>query len=300
MNIRTLLANHASFVKKILGISDFSLWRKRQKKRLGKFIYHQKYNADDVVDRMISLGMQKGSIVCIHASMMEFYNFQGSARELITKVLNVIGIDGTLVMPAFPPNAENPNYIFDPKNDKTDAGALAECFRHYPGVIRSNNVRHSVCAIGKYAEYLVKDHTSGHDCWDKLSPYYRICELDGLIFNLGMPRSYIGTFHHCVESILQYEHPYWAQFFNINRTYRYYNDKREVITYSNIDSCLMRKTREKSVTQYFTDKEWSITKLSNLEIKVFYGKSALAKMLDLGRKGISVYYIPNPADFNFN
>ena len=160
-------------------------------------------------------------------------------------------------------------------------------------------MRHSVCALGKNAEYLTKDHTKGHDCWDKTSPYYRFCVLNGLVFNLGMPRSYMGTFHHCVESILQYEHPYWSQFFNTKREYRYIGLNGQVINYSNIDSCLRRKTREKNVTRYFTNEDWKITRLSNLEIKVFYGKNALSKMLKLGRKGISVYYIPDPAEYNF-
>lgn len=300
MELRTFLANHVSVIKKITGISDFSLWRKRMKKRFGRIWYHKKYTADDVVGVMKSLGMGNGSVVCIHASMMEFYNYRGTTKELITKILDVIGPEGTLAMPAFPPDSDKADYIFNPKSDRTAAGALAECFRQYPGVVRSNNVRHSVCAIGKYADYLTKDHTSGHDCWDKKSPYYRICELNGLIFNLGMPRSYMGTFHHCVESILQYEHPYWSQFFTQKRKYRYYDNAREVACYTNIDSHLRRKTRKKNVTRHFTDKEWRISKISNLEIKVFYGNNALSKMLELGRRGIGVYYIPNPKEYSFN
>lgn len=293
------IINLIKLLKKITGIPDVSLWRKRWKKRIGRIIYHKKYNSNDIVNLMKSMGLKQGSIVCIHSSMMEFYNYRGSANDLISSIIAAIGPEGTLMMPAFPYNSLSDGYIFSPQQDKTAAGALAEAFRKYPGVARSNNVRHSVCVYGKYADYLIKDHTDGHDCWDKKSPYYRLCQLDGLIFNLGMPRSYIGTFLHCVESILQYEHPYWEQFFNTKKEYHYYDSEGTVQSYVNIDSNLYRKTRKKKITKYFTSEDWCIKKISNLEIKVFYGKNALNKMLDLGRKGISVYIKPNPKKYIF-
>lgn len=299
MSIRIFLSNHAKQFKLLFGIKDVSLWRKRWKKRIGKIIYHKKYNADDIVRIMQSLGMKSGSVVCIHASMMEFYNYMGSATDLIEAILKVLGPNGTLIMPAFPPGTKDNDYIFNPETDTTSAGALAEAFRKYPGVKRSCNVRHSVCAIGKYADYLIEDHTKGHDCWDEKSPYYRLCKLNGLVFNLGMPRSYMGTFHHCVESVLQYEHPYWAQFFNKSRVYNYYTSSGDIAHYTNIDSELIRKTRKKNITKFFTEEDWKISRISNLEIKVFYSNHALEKMLNLGRKGISVYYIPSTHSYKF-
>lgn len=289
-------------IKRILGIKDISLWRKRWVKRIGKIVYHKKYTADDVVAEMKRMGMNTGSIVCVHSSMMQFYNYKGTSEELIDKILDVIGPDGTLVMPAFPvlDNIKISEFVFDGKKEKTGAGYLAETFRKYPGVLRSNNVHHSVCAIGKDADYLLKDHTNGINCWDEKSPWYRMCELNALVFNIGMPRSYIGTFHHCVEGILYKDYPYWAQFYDHNQTYRYIDHNGSVQTYNNIEGSLLRKTREKKVTKYFTKNEWCISKLSNLEIKVFYSRKALEKMINLGRKGISVYYIPSTKGFKFD
>lgn len=224
MPILKLVNQCIPIIKKTVGIYDISLWRKRWKKRIGKIIYHKKYTADDIVQAMKCLGLKKGSLVCIHASMMEFYNYIGTASQLIEKILNEIGPQGTLMMPAFP-NAPHDhtveNYIFDVEHSPTGAGYLAETFRKYAGVKRSCNVRHSVCAIGPLTDYLIKDHTKGHDCWDTTSPWYRLCEKDGLVFNLGMPKSYIGTFHHVVESLLHDKFKYWAQFFNAERKFNY-------------------------------------------------------------------------------
>lgn len=294
-----IIYNCGKALKKFLGISDFSLLRKKLKKKFGKLIFKKKYGPLEIIDVMKKMGLKKDSVVCIHASMMEFYNYIGTANDLINEIINVIGKSGTLVMPAFPENPSKEGYIFNPLKDKTKAGALAEAFRKYPGVVRSNNVRHSVCAYGKYARYLTEDHTKGHDCWDENSPYYRLCKLNGLVFNLGMPRSYMGTFFHCVESILQYEHPYWKQFFNKRRKYKYYDRNGNIIEYENIDSDLPRKTKKKNVTKFFTEKEWKICHISNLEIKVFYSGDVLEKMLKLGRNGISVYYIPSTKGYSF-
>jgi len=290
-----------TFLKRMLGIKDISLMRKNLHKRVGMLLFHKKYSATELVGLMQQMGMKSGSIVCIHSSMKEFYNFQGTAIELIEAILRAIGEEGTLMMPAFPVTkmTQAPGYIFDLEKDPTGAGYLAETFRKYPGVKRSINVQHSVCAIGKWAEYLTKDHHRSHDCWDENSPYMRLCNLGGLVFNFGLPRSYMGTFHHCVESALQNEHPYWAQFFSLQETYRYYDNNHNVCEYKNFTSNIERRTRKKKVTKHFDDNDWKISQLSNLEVKVFYTKKCFPKMLELGRKGIGVYYVPSPKKYTF-
>lgn len=66
--------------------------------------------------------------------------------------------------------------------------------------------------LGKNSEWLIRDHHKGVNCWDEHSPWYRMTQLDALVFTLGLPASYIGTFDHCVEGLLYKEHPYWKQF----------------------------------------------------------------------------------------
>jgi aminoglycoside 3-N-acetyltransferase len=290
-----------AFVKKILGVKDFSLFKKNIHKNLGKTLYHKKYTSEDLISKMCEMGMKQGSLVCIHASMKEFYNYVGSVDEIILGILEVIGPDGTLMMPAYPKyNLLTPEYIFDINKDPTGAGLLAETFRKFPDVKRSINVTHSVCAIGPLADYLLKDHHKGEDCWDKNSPWYRLCEKNGLVFNLGMPRSFMGTFMHCVESLLKKEHPYWSQFFTKKVCYKYYDENHQVKTYINYTSEIERRSRKKKLLRRFNSDDWAVTKLSNLEIKVFYTRSCLSKMVSLGRKGITVYWRPSPSKFTFN
>lgn len=287
--------------KKITGIKNVSMFRKEIHKRIGKFFYHKKYNAQDLVSIMSEMGMKNGSVVCVHASMKEFYNYEGTATDLIKAILNVIGPEGTLIMPAFPSGdlSGRKDYIFNAMTDKTGAGYLAETFRKFPGVKRSINVRHSVCAIGAQADFLLRDHFKSENCWDENSPWYRMCQLDALVFNLGLPREYMGTFHHCVESLLRNEHPYFAQFFNKRVINKYYDKDGDVMQYTSTECFIERRTREKNIFKYFDSEDWQIRKISNLEIKVFYSKSALTKMIELGRKGITVYYVPDPKKYVF-
>lgn len=289
-------------IKKIFGISDISLFRKEVHKNIGKLFYHKKYNAEDIVREMRKMGMHAGSVVCIHCSMKEFYNFRGKADDLINLILAEIGEEGTLMMPAFVKICltEDKNYVFDVKNDVTGAGFLAETFRKMPGVERSVNIHNSACAIGKYADYLVQDHHKSHDGWDENSPWFRMTELKGLVFNLGMPNSYIGSFDHCVESILQHEHPYWRQFFQKEKEYKYYGNNGEMVSYVNyVSDDLDKRTHEKNVLKYFTEKEVQRSQLSNLKISCFYSHNALKKMIELGRKGITIYYVPSTEGYIF-
>lgn len=287
-------------VKHLFGIKDFSLFKKDLKKKIGRLYYQKKYSSDDIIKVMSEMGMKKGSLVCIHSSMKEFYNFNGTAEGLISKILDFIGPTGTLMMPAFPDvRLFTDYYIFDPQKDKTGAGYLSEVFRKYPGVKRSVNIQSSACAIGPLADYLCENHYKSKDCWDEMSPWYRLCEKDGLVFNLGMPRNYIATFEHCVESILQYEHPYWAQLFTKEKTWKYYNEDGEVRSYKNMICEIERRPHEPTIFKWFNENNWQHTKISNLEIKVFYSKKCLEKMLNLGRLGISLYWIPSTKKYSF-
>lgn len=288
-------------LKGITGIKDFSLFKKKILKKTGQLFYHKKYTADDIVQTMEKLGMHKESVVCIHAAMREFYNYQGTAEELIDKILQVITSEGTLMMPAYPDqtHTHDKNYVFNPKTEPTKAGKLAETFRNYPGVIRSINVQHSVCAWGKYAEWLTKDHQYCKNCWDEESPWYRMTELNALCFCLGLPSHYIGTFDHCVEAVLYKEYPYWKQFFTEEWTYKYETDQNEIKSYTCIEGNLERRTREMRLIKFFTKFEHKKAKLSNLLIQVYQTKPCLKKMIELGRKGITMYYVPSPKGYKF-
>ena len=91
-------------VKKLFGISDWTYQKKKMKKAVGHHLCKKKYCADDLINKMASMGMKRGDVVFLHSSMMEFYNYQGTGEEFIDKLIAFLGPEGTLVMPAFPKN----------------------------------------------------------------------------------------------------------------------------------------------------------------------------------------------------
>lgn len=297
----SLLTEIGIIIKKLTGIKDISLFIKECHKKVGKLFYHKQYNADEIVKIMQSMGMSEGSVVCIHAGMKEFYNYVGTPQELICKIQDAITSQGTLMMPAFPDpkKREEDGFIFDAKTEPTKAGLLAETFRKMPNVKRSINLQHSVCAWGKHAEWLTKDHQNCQNCWDKNSPWYRMTRLDGLVFSFGLPSFYIGTFVHCVEALLYKTHPYWKQFFTVKKTYRYYNNKQEIMSYSCMEGDLERRSHEKNIIRYFNKQECQHKRISNLHIRMYQSKACLDKMLELGKKGITIFYVPSPKHFKF-
>ncbi len=147
-----------------------------------------------------SLGIRKDGVLLVQSSMNRFYNFDGTAKDVLSLLRETIGHDGTLVMPAFPLYNQDGPYFFDVNKTPSQTGILCELMRRQPGVRRSLQAVHSVCAVGPMAEELLAEHhLDAYTCGLK-SPFYKIAKHDGQILGLGLPPGYT-TFFHAVEDI---------------------------------------------------------------------------------------------------
>ncbi len=96
---------------------------------------------------------------------------------VIEALLDVLGTGGTLVMPGESPQLADPATwndprvdaawheairehlpVFDPRTTPTTMGAIPEAFRTYPGTRRSHHPLVSVCANGRLAEVITREH----------------------------------------------------------------------------------------------------------------------------------------------
>jgi aminoglycoside 3-N-acetyltransferase len=274
--------------------------------RLGRFFYKKTYDSKDIINLMIKMGMKKGSNVFIHSSWNELYNYTGTIKEIIDGVLNVIGSQGTLAMPCFP--LLRKGKTFNVKKSVTGAGLIAEEFRQYPGVRRSINVQHSVCALGPQTNFLLSEHHLGETCWDEKSPYYRISQINTLVFSIGLPRYYVGTMVHCVISVLCNDIPYFRDFFTSKHLIYYYIDVDGVEkTYTQLEKSTKGKAKrnkygymKKLVKKYLSKDDYKLGRISNLNISMFKANKVVPLMIDLGRKGIILYKSPSPKGYKFN
>ena len=300
-------------LKSVTGVSDWSLFKKNLHKRIGKLIWKKKYSANDILQKMISMGMKPGDIVFIHSSMKEFYNYVGSPEELISLIINYLGKEGTLMMPAYPKNfssisktclSENYHGIndeikFDVKNTPTGAGYLAEVFRKMPGVKRSINLQHSTCAIGKQADYLLSEHHLSNTCWDEKSPYYKMTVLDAKVFSFGLPY-FISTVIHCTDSLLYGKYEYYNSFFQKQITYNYkdYDGNIGVHTMRTI-GVERHRNKKKMIKKYFAKDQFRKEYISNLRIELVNAKYTHERFMELAKQGIVMYSEPNPKKYSW-
>ena len=286
------------WVKKKMKIRSWEQFRSSIKREIDQKRYKQTYTSDDIIALMKSMGLKKGATVFVHSSWDEFYNYQGTINEFIDAILAEIGAEGTLLMPSYP-LLRKPDSIFSISNTPTAAGMIAETFRTYPNVKRSIN-RHSVCSLGPMSNFLTHEHQYSITCWDEKSPYYKLAELNALIFSFGLGKYFIGTSIHCANSMLKDEIPYFARFFQKKTTLKVKLEDKTILCQESYDS-------EDDFFSYITDRslkkfirhldksKYTRKKLSNLTANMYDAKYLINSAINLGRKGIVVYMRPVPS-----
>ncbi len=270
-------------------INDYML-KNRLKK--DKIKYKTKYDSNDIINELVKCGLKKGDTLFLHSSWDQFFNYTGAPRELIDSLLKYLGEHGTLAMPCFP-EKQDATKVFNVKRTPSGAGFITELFRRYKGTKRSINLNHSVCAIGKNAEYLTKDHHLSLTAWDKYSPYYRLKEVDALIVGLGVGHNLeIATSLHCTEALLKDEIFYFSTLFQKKITYEYKDLDGNIGTHTYLQRQGIIDT--KKIAKYYTKEELKELRLSNLAIYAIRAETLIDKALELGKRGITMYIKPKP------
>ncbi len=161
-----------------------------------------------------ALGVWPGMVLLVHSSLSAIGWVPGGPVAVIQGLLDALGPEGTLVMPAHsaaysePSLWENPPVpedwwpiiraqtpAFDPQVTPTSwMGQIAEVFRSWPGALRSYHPHHSFAAHGPKARFLTADH-SLDDSLGEGSPLARLYDLDGWVLLLGVGHGNNTSFH---------------------------------------------------------------------------------------------------------
>ncbi|WP_424952154.1 aminoglycoside N(3)-acetyltransferase [Deinococcus sp.] len=155
-----------------------------------------------------ALGVQPGMTLMVHASMKSLGWVAGGSVAVVLALLDAVGPEGTLAMPAFTGDLTEPSYwqrppvpeswwpmiraetpAFDPALTPTRMmGRVAESFRSWPGTLRSDHPHSSVCARGPLARTLTDRHRL-EDSMGEHSPFARLYDAGAFVLQLGTDRN---------------------------------------------------------------------------------------------------------------
>lgn len=165
---------------------------------------------------LIALGLTSGMTVFVHSSLKGLATPNLSPQDVVSTLCELVGKDGTLLMPAFTyKNVTRQNPFYSCKATPSCVGIIPEIFRLLPLVQRSLNPVHSVCAIGKNTQELLCEHLLDDISIGVHSPIMKLPRFNGKILMLGCGLA-PNTFMHGVENTAGA--PYRSIKFDVNYT----------------------------------------------------------------------------------
>ncbi|MFW9826268.1 MAG: aminoglycoside N(3)-acetyltransferase [Candidatus Thorarchaeota archaeon] len=161
-----------------------------------------------------ALGIKPGLTIIMHSSLSEIGWTVGGPVAVIDALMQILTEEGTLIMPTFSGSNTEPSYWENPPvpedwwktirkempayhpeiTPPRGVGIIADTFRRWPGVLRSNHPISSFAAWGKYAEFVTHNHELLADLGED-SPLARIYELNGYILLLGVTHENNSSLH---------------------------------------------------------------------------------------------------------
>lgn len=186
--------------------------RKRLKQREFLISQNKIVTKQHIVDKLLSIGITDNDTVLLHSSLSKIGFVEGGAQTIINAFIDVIGIKGTIVMPAFPGMGFNYDYlktnpVFDIKHTPSKMGIITEEFRKMKGVKRSLHPTDSVCALGFHAEEITNSHFNQITPYNFNSPFFKVCQLNGKIVLIGVDLNSLTNFHTLEDAVENFKFP---------------------------------------------------------------------------------------------
>ncbi len=158
--------------------------------------------SEDIRYGLEGLGFGPGDRIMVHSSLSSFGWVEGGAEAVIKALIDLVGFEGTILMPSFnhgAPFGEFGHGVYDPLETPCTNGRIPDMFWRMVGVYRSLNPTHPFAAWGSDAERYTKDHhltlTMGED-----SPLGLLARGGGYQINLGTTH-HTTTAKHLAETI---------------------------------------------------------------------------------------------------
>lgn len=164
------------------------------------------------------LGLEAGDVVVVHASMSNVGWVNGGPPAIVDALIDTVTERGTIVMPTYTAYYSDPRGWGDPFTEWTEEiratmppyrpeitpthqaalSSVVECFRNYPGTVRSRHPNLSYGAWGADAEEIVSDHSYSYPLGDG-TPLSEVYDRDGKTLMIGTPHYESNSSIHLAE-----------------------------------------------------------------------------------------------------
>jgi aminoglycoside 3-N-acetyltransferase len=163
------------------------------------------YATDDLVGALRAVGLRAGDVALSHVGVAMLGIPAAGAveaeawRSVVDAYTEVLGPDGTWVVPTYSYTLTRPGAVFDSARTPSEVGAFSEHVRGLPGFVRSHDPLFSVVARGPLAAELL--HDLPHDCFGPGSVFDRLVAHGGRLCNAGVGFRYATFIHHAEQIV---------------------------------------------------------------------------------------------------
>ena len=148
-----------------------------------------------------ALGVKPGDKLLIHSSYKSLGGIEGGAAGFFEAVTELLGSDGTLLLPTLTFRPVYETKYFDVKETPSCVGYLTEYFRtQVEDVVRSLHPTHSCAVWGKDAQAFIKDHEKDDTPVGENSPLSKLPFAGGKILMLGCSADHNTSMHGVEEA----------------------------------------------------------------------------------------------------
>jgi aminoglycoside 3-N-acetyltransferase len=167
-------------------------------------VYFMIVDKETIVKSLRQFGLVPGDVLVLHSSLSSIGQVIGGATAVVDAVMEIIGDNGTLLVPTFTFSFKSfgeKHPPFSPSESPSLCGLISETLWRRPDASRSLHPTHSVAAIGFFSREMVK----GHDKSSPLglgSPFHKLSQIGGKVMLLGVGQDQ-NSLLHTTETIAQ-------------------------------------------------------------------------------------------------
>lgn len=167
---------------------------------------------EGLINHLKQLGIKKGDLLVVHSSSDGLKDLDCRENELLEALIDLVGNEGTIAMPAFPDEAklktQEGKLVYDSVRSLAWTGMLPNLLLRKKGAKRSEYPYNPLVAYGPLADEMMSNNINAELAHGKGSCWGFCVEKHAKILFLGLPAYHSCTVLHVVED---YQPSFWPK-----------------------------------------------------------------------------------------